>query len=206
MSSMSVQKPKRATRDMLTYRNAAAPDQPKANKAIKRTVTYISSTLYKPVEEDFPSLDLITDFCQIFGEKSRKLQFANIVPTQRSEIASMLCDTSFGLVPKGSVLSYQCPLITSSDMIQINDAPTFQNLPTVDRWPSYQTVLIQPEAEVYERYYITKEQVIEIEKNTQSQSENPEWKALRKYRITASTAFKRIYSRRGDHEKLALTF
>ena len=26
---------------------------------------------------------------------------------------------------------------------------------------------------------------------------------MRKYRITASTDFKRIYSRRGDHEKLA---
>ena len=191
---MSVQNPKKAARKMLTYGNAAAPDQPKANKAIKCTVTYISSTLYKLVEEDFPSLDLITDFCQTFGEKSQKLQFANIVLTQRSKIASMLCESSFDLVPKGSVLSYQCPLITSSDMIRINDVPTFPNLPTVDHWPSYQTVLIQPEAEVYEGYYITKEQVIEIEKNTLSQSENPEWKALRKYRITASTDFKRIYS------------
>ena len=88
-------------------------------------------------------------------------------------------------------------------MIRINDALTFPNLPTVDRWPSYQTVLIQSEAELCEGYYITNKQVIEIEKKTQSQSENPEWTALRKYRITASTDFKKIYSRRGDHEKLA---
>ena len=106
----------------------------------------------------------------------------------------MLCDPAFGRVPKGSILSYQCPLITSSDMIRISDVPAFPNLRTVDLRPSYHTILIQPETEVCEGYYITEEHVIEIERNAQSQSETPERKALRKYRVTASTDFKKIYS------------
>lgn len=59
------------------------------------------------------------------------------------------------------------------------------------------------EKNVYDGLYVSKSESMDIEKKpTTDQSKNPFWKTIRKSRLTSSS-FKRICSRKKDHESLA---
>lgn len=101
----------------------------------------------------------------------------------------------FGLVPKGSVLSYQQSLTAKKSDIS---APAF-NFPYLQYPP---TVLDESQQLHFDSLQITDEQSKEFELQTGEQSFCKDWYQLRKFRLTASN-FKSICSRQKDFEVLA---
>lgn len=92
-----------------------------------------------------------------------------------------LVESKFGLVPKGSVLSYQCPSVSSRDIVKHPEAPTFPTLP-LDGYkldgrfkfvPNYHEVCFLESLEV------TQELSTIIEKDTRDQSQSPLWNQMR---------------------------
>lgn len=96
----------------------------------------------------------------------------------------------------------KCEKQTESSIIN-NDA--YPNYPDYD-FPvlvqNFGTVLTMGEKNVYDGLYVSKSESMDIEKNTIDQSKIPFWKTIRKSRLTSSS-FKRICSRKKDHESLA---
>ena len=125
-------------------------------------------------------------------------QFASLFPSDASYIES-----KFGLVPSGSVISYQQKLTTDYSHIRnIPQCRDFPDLPTrVIYTPGYTTVLPPKESIYYAGEQIKVEECKQIEKETRDQSVNPFWHDLRKNRITASK-FKRVAARKKDYETL----
>ncbi len=81
-----------------------------------------------------------------------------------------LVDSRFGPVPRGSVLSYQCPPLMTKNKVKHPDAPLFPKLP-IDGAAFPRSLHFVPRV---------------IEEQTQDQSECPLWKEMRKPRVTAS--------------------
>ena len=71
----------------------------------KRRVSGVSCTVYKPFEEHVASLNLPSTLSPLFEELDPKARFLRIWPDKDEDIP--LVETKFGLVPRGSVFSYQ---------------------------------------------------------------------------------------------------
>ncbi|CAB1323103.1 unnamed protein product [Coregonus sp. 'balchen'] len=116
-----------------------------------------------------------------------------------------LVDSKFGPVPFGSVLSYQCPLELSRDIIKHPGASEFPQLPIegynfkfpIDFEPNYiqQCHL--------DSLIVSEEMSAAIEAETRMQSECQLWSQVRKPRLTASR-FREICHVRGELSAKAL--
>ena len=71
----------------------------------KRKVSGVSCTVEKPFEEQVASLNLPSTLSPLFEELDPKPGFLRIWPDKDEDIP--LVETKYGLVPRGSVLSYQ---------------------------------------------------------------------------------------------------
>lgn len=165
----------------------------------------IASTMYNPVRTPLSEISLPKQLCPYFAsvpERSRP-QYANLWSVD-AELP--LFDSQYGLVPKGSLLSYQQPKVKDDGVSCILDPSVPPPPPFTFRDFSFhlQGYLPLPEAKFlrFSALYVTLEQSCEYEENTRLQSASSQWFVLRKHRITA-TSFKRIDSRRGNFEKLA---
>lgn len=135
--------------------------------------------------------------------QSSNSQFKTLLPLSIDNIETV--ESKVGLVPKGSILSYQqkkCEKQTNTTIIN-NDA--YPNYPDYD-FPTlvqkFETVLTMGEMNVYDRLHVTKIESYDIGKNTTDQSKNPFWKSIHNCRLTSS-CFKRICSRKKEYETLA---
>ena len=170
----------------------------KLNRGKKRSFDGVKSSLYNPIASDFPPKKFIANFQHQIMCNFPETQFASLFPSDASYIES-----KFGLVPSGSVISYQQRFATDYSHIrnipQCRDSP---DLPTqVINTPGYTTVLPPKESIYYAGEQIKLEECNQIEKETRDQSDNPFWHDLRKKRITASK-FKRVAARKKDYETL----
>ena len=170
----------------------------KLNKGRKRSFDGVKSSLYNPISSNFPPKKFIDNFQREILCNFLETQFSSLFPSDASYIES-----KFGLVPNGSVISYQQKLAT--DYSHIKNIPQwrdFPDLPTrVISTLGYTTVLPTKESIYYAGEQITLEETRRIEKETRDQSDNPYWHDLRKKRITASK-FKRVAARKKDYETL----
>ena len=82
----------------------------------KRSFDGVKSSLYNPIAFDFPPKKFIANFQHQIMCNFPKTQFASLFPSDASYIES-----KFGLVPSGSVISYQQKLTT--DYCQIRNIP-----------------------------------------------------------------------------------
>ncbi|XP_068728761.1 uncharacterized protein [Montipora capricornis] len=183
----------------VTVQKLKNPTQQSAQVKKKRKVSGVTSTVYKPFEEPLWSLDLPTILSPIFEGLNPKPGFLRVWPDDDEDV--LLTESNYGLVPKGSVLSYQQSLPSKKTAAATNlslPVPDFQ-LPVFTHPP---TVLSEKQQLHYDSLTVTMEQALEYEEQTREQSASKDWHRLRKHRLTASN-FKQICSRRKDHETLS---
>ena len=162
----------------------------------KRRVCGVRRTLYKLFEQPLYCIDLPNLLSPVFKRMEVKPGYLRI--WQEPGVDVHLCHSKFGVVHKGSVLSYQQPLCESqssaSDAVQDIPPPVF-DLPNLHcrlpqlRISKYSTSPWLSQSLVYEH-------------QTREQSSDKDWHRLRKHRITASK-FKDVCSRQKDFERLA---
>ncbi|XDV17037.1 hypothetical protein PO909_016488 [Leuciscus waleckii] len=125
------------------------------------------------------------------------------VLTDLSEL--VLVESRFGPVPRGSVLSYQCPPVVTKNHIKHPDAPVYPKLPiNGSKFP--RSLHFVPNCHQFfhlESLSVTQELAVIIEERTQEQSECPQWKNMRKPRVTASR-FYEVSHVRGETSGQAL--
>ena len=139
--------------------------------------------MYKPFKEQIASLNLPSTLSPLLGPKHG---FLGIWPDKNED--TPLVETKYGLVPRGSVLSYQQqqPSNRNSD----NLAYPVPNFDLLDL--GYQpTVLAEKELLHFNSLKVSLNQALEYERMTRNQSMSQDWHRLRKFRLTASN-FKAI--------------
>lgn len=143
--------------------------------------------------------------------------FESISPPERPQFHQLwdvngiteLVSCRFGEVPKGSLLSYQLPVVSDStdNVIVLSDVPSQPPFTFPDLSPFVQSFL--PVTDYLQNTFSSLEvsgaMSREFEEATRSQSSIEDWHRLRKNRITASK-FKRICSRRSNFDSLATQF
>ena len=123
-----------------------------------------------------------------------------LIATMSISAEKSLVETSFGLAQKGSVLSYQQPILPTK-LIKIHmDAPPFPKLPTdIYRLAPTDCVheLTEEENLHLKSLNVTLEIARKIEVATREQAGSSEWHQLRRPRITSSH-FREVCFVRGD--------
>ena len=96
----------------------------------KRKITGVPPKLYKPLKQSLAELDVAAALGPLIKDSSPELGFLRIWPEEGRDTPLVHC--RFGLVPKGSVLSYQQPLTAKKSLNFYSDisAPGF-NFPTL---------------------------------------------------------------------------
>ncbi|XP_077085799.1 uncharacterized protein LOC143737818 [Siphateles boraxobius] len=116
-----------------------------------------------------------------------------------------LVESKFGLVPKGSLLSYQCPAQSSRDAVKHAEAPPFPKLP-LDGYKfegRFQFVPDFHDMLFLESLAVTQDLSTIIEKDTRDQSQSALWNQMRTPRITSSR-FREVCHVRGESTSQAL--
>lgn len=111
-----------------------------------------------------------------------------------------LVDSKFGLVPRGSVLSYQCTPVIPWEIIKHPEAPSFPQLPLISGLTLERHLHFVPNCHQFyhiQSLELTHECASIIEENIRGQSENPLWKEVRQPRLTSSR-FGEVCSVRGE--------
>ena len=165
----------------------------------KNNFQAIKSNLYNPVTVPLAEL-------QIKEKLWPTLSSGQVPSTQWSQIWSQgeeapMVNSSYGMVPKGSVLSYQCPATKEVRRVGPAEPPPL----TLPELPPYAINLAcsQNQLDHVASLGVTEEEAREYEAHTRQQGQCPEWYKLRKCRLTASN-FKRVTGRRSNHQQLAL--
>ena len=148
--------------------------------------------MYKPFEEQIASLILPSTLSPLFEQLDPKPGFLRIWPDKNEDIP--LVEIKYGLVPRGSVLSYQQqqPSKRNSDNLA-HPLPNF-DLPDLGYQP---TVLAEKELLHFNSLKVSLDQALKYERMTRDQSMCQDW-----HRLTASN-FKAVCSRRKDLESLS---
>ena len=94
-------------------RNLAEEARVKIKQGEKRSFDGVTSSLYNPIASDFPPKKFIANFQHQIMCNFPETQFASLFPSDASYIES-----KFGLVPSGSVISYQQKLATDYSHIR----------------------------------------------------------------------------------------
>ena len=174
----------------------------KSKKRKRNTTEGILPKLMNSVREPLASVQLDKAMCPGLKATDPPAQFLQLwlpIPPQQP-----MKDTIFGMVPDGSLLSYQLPKQASSeegDIVVVDAAK-----PPPFNFPSWTSLLNLPlnrkDQQLFDSYNVTVEQALEYEEGTREQSDCKEWHSLRKVRITASK-FKRCCGQKADLTKLA---
>ena len=88
-----------------TVQKLKNPTQQSAQVKRKRKVSGVTSTVYKPFDEPLWSLDLPKILSPIFEGLNPKPGSLRIWPDDDEDV--LLTESKYGIVPKGSVLSFQ---------------------------------------------------------------------------------------------------
>ncbi|XP_016314932.1 uncharacterized protein LOC107667722 [Sinocyclocheilus anshuiensis] len=146
----------------------------------------IRSTLYKGLVGDPLDMSLV----QI------EVTFKDFAITEKPLVATMgiceektLVETAFGLAQKGSVLSYQQPIMPTKSVNMHQDYPCYQPLPLGEyRLDPTKCVHVCTEEEHFhlKSMMITLDMAYQIEAATREQAAEQEWHQLRRHRITSS--------------------
>jgi putative phage-type endonuclease len=140
----------------------------------------IKSTLYMPVQSNFPNLESLGVALEEVAPSFLAipaLKLYNQVPK---------VNTKLGPFPHGSVLAVQQKL-HEHFLVNIYDGVQFPNLPCenfIDN--NVNTVLLHHEALQLEDLQLNQDQIARFEEQTRLQSDSPLWHQLRENRITAS--------------------
>jgi hypothetical protein len=175
--------------------------KPKATKGIQ-SEQCVCSTLYNPINGDFPNVEFMTGLKHILPLHSNDIQLLQVLPDNFEALDTKI--TSFGSVFVGSSLAHQLPEPKSDGtIIRIDDGSEFPALPmaTHDLTCTYNVVLNEDEHLFMEGLKVSQAQAEEIEQMTRKQSDCPEWHKLRHKRLTSST-FKDIIIRKKDFDSL----
>ena len=162
----------------------------------------VCSTLYNPVNTQFPDIDFMTRLKQTLPLIDNNIQLLQVLPDEFETLDKTV--TAFGSAFIGSSLAHQLPEPkTDGTIIRVNDGTNFPALPlsTHNLTCPYQVVLSENEQLFMNGIGVTQEQAEEIEQMTRKQSDCPEWHKLRYKRLTSST-FKDIVVRKKDFETL----
>ena len=89
----------------VVIQKAENPSQQPNQVKKKGKMSRVSCTVYKPFKEQVASLHLPTTLSPLFEEPEPNLGFLRIWPDKDADIP--VDETTYGLVPQGSVLSYQ---------------------------------------------------------------------------------------------------
>ena len=199
----------------------------KPEKGKKRSIDGVQCSLYNPIGTNFPPKKFIKDFQKEMTTVFPGTQFSKLFETDTATDTTDTTDTTadttdmtdtdtdtadttdtavteckFGLVPKGSVLSYQQTLAPDYSYIRnIPQSEEFPKLPTTICLQNYSAALQRKESLYFEGLQISLQESHEIEEQTRDQSKSPYWIKLRKSRLTASK-FKRVAARKKDLESL----
>jgi hypothetical protein len=154
----------------------------KVKKKKKWSIDGVQSSLYNPISKQFPPSQFVKDFQKAMITEFPETQFSKLFdPT---EAAVDLTECKFGIVPEGSVLSYQQKLTPDfSNIVKIPQSEKFPNLPIQICLQTYNTVLKEKELTHFDGQQILSSESHEIEKETRDQSNNPHWIELRKKQI-----------------------
>ena len=155
----------------------------------------VKSTLYNPIRGQ--GVDWKQNLDQLTAADKDMLILPALGLSNVPAISS-----KFGLVPKGSVISYQQKL-ESGCMINLYGEPPYPDLPMNNfMHTAINIVLDNRQTVAMEGLKLTSAEVRRFEEQTRLQSQSPLWYKIRSHRITASRIGE-IYRRRKDHEVLA---
>ena len=117
----------------VTVQKLKNPTQQLAQVKKKRKVSGVTSTVYKAFEEPLSSLDLPEILSPIFEGLNPKPGFLRVLLDDDKDVP--LTESKYGLVPKGSVLSYQQSLpskkTAAATNLGLSDRPRSTDLGTV---------------------------------------------------------------------------
>lgn len=182
----------------VTVQKMKTPKQQSTQPKKKRNISGVTCTVYKPFQQPLHSLNLPELLTPSFSNHPFKPGFLRVWPDEDEDIP--LSVSRFGVVPKGSVLSYQQP---ATNDVPIHNHPNICVPEFTFPIISYPDVVLTEKQQLfYESLSVTVQQSREYEKLTREQSLTKDWHRLRKYRITAS-GFKNVCSRRKDFESLS---
>ena len=124
-----------------------------------------------------------------------------LIATMAISPEKTLVETSFGLAQKGSVLSYQQPILPTKVITIHMDAPPFPKLP-IDDYQLPPTDMLELSLTDEQNFHlksltVTLEMTRKIEEATREQGGNVEWHQLRRSRITSSH-FREVCFVRGE--------
>lgn len=111
--------------------------------------------------------------------------------------AVTMVSSKFGEVPKGSLLSYQCPAVLPTDVITHPNAPEFPPLPVPQyTLPQYNFVPGSwAELMHMQSLEVTPQMSGIIEEGIRDQSKSPLWFSMRRLRLTASKFYEAAHVR-----------
>ena len=179
----------------------------KSNK--ERTSVGIECNLYEARKENIKihNIDQIQNLQKELFQINQTIPFSYQLPSNQEPII----ETTFGVVPKGSPLSYQLNgfkkpsfEVNISNIISANNTPMSTNTPSVfPNFPLHQIVfphftpnrdvLSTDENLIINSISINTSQAVNIERETHMQSESQTWFSKRKFRLTASRFGETIY-------------
>ena len=164
----------------------------------KQKISGVTSKVYRPFKKPLTDLNIPAALGPLIKDITPEPGFLRIWPDSDEEITFV--ESRFGMVPKGSVLSYQQPN-SASTSVNVNSeisVPEF-NFPHL----SYPPIVLDEKQQLhFSSLRISEEQSKEYEFQTREQSSSKDWHRLRHFRLTASN-FKLVCSRRKDFEVLA---
>ncbi|XP_062866905.1 uncharacterized protein LOC134329550 [Trichomycterus rosablanca] len=147
--------------------------------------TGVKSTLYQAYPGPFPDPHVLE-----LAEKLRNMRpqpgICKSLLNRDEEL--LMVDSRFGSVPYGSVLSYQCPPESNSELIKHPHAPEYPKLP-IDNYRFQSQFDFTPNYKQkchLESLQVTASQTAIIEENTRKQSTSQLWFQVRRPRVTAS--------------------
>lgn len=181
------------------------PKKVKTGKKKMKSTEGVKSKLYNPVQTPLKDVQLPSSMCPYFESlpwKDRP-QFSQLWDMDNPP---MLVESKFGLVPMGSILSYQQQnnVVDTGDIIVdalATEPPPF-SLPDLSNFFTDVFPLSADLDVKYRSLHVGDEDGKEFERQTRTQSDVGVWHKLRKNRITASN-FKRVTTRRANFETLA---
>ena len=101
-----------------TVQKLKNPTHQSAQVKRKRKVSIVTSTVYKPFDEPLWSLDLPNILSPIFEGLNPKPGSLRIWPDDDEDV--LLTESKYGIVPKGSVLSFQQSQVKRLQLQQIS--------------------------------------------------------------------------------------
>jgi hypothetical protein len=180
------------------------PQKPSTDKG-QKVAEGIWSTVYNPVRTPLAEVRLPELLCPYMDSVTLedRPQFCQLwEPGTTHDYV----ESNFGLVPRGSVLSYQLPSRNSDvelcvAITDVSPPPRFK-FPDLGDYVARFQPLTPDLNEKFKCLFVSEEQSFEFEEATRDQSASKSWHQLRRNRLTASK-FKSVCSRRGDSDSFA---